>query len=93
MFRFSRVLGVAAIAGVTSTASQTRALSHGWLDQIMNGKWKLSPQVMVLATPGTRDLVTDLTPAPVPAAGLMALAGLGGLMGLRRRTAAPRATS
>lgn len=72
---------------VTQAAKKTQALSQDWLSNIMSGKWKLNSQVMILSAPGTQDLVTDLTPAPVPlpAAGFLSLIGLTGLFGLGRR--------
>lgn len=70
---------------VTNANRKTLALSQGWLDQIAGNAWKPDTKVRILTAPGTQDLVTDLAPVPVPAAGILLMAGLAGLAGLRGR--------
>ena len=57
---------------------------------VQGGTWKPNLNVTLLSAPGTQNLVTDITPAPVPvpAAGLMLIGGLAGFLGLRRRKSA-----
>lgn len=70
---------------LTSSASGTQGLAQGWLDSITGGKWKLNNHVTILQAPGTQDLLTDIpAQVPVPAAGFLLIAGLGGLAGLKR---------
>ncbi len=70
---------------VTQTSGKTRLMAQGWLSAINRGNWAPDPSVRILAAPGTQDLLTDLAPVPLPAAGLMMIAALGGLAGLRRQ--------
>ncbi|MFZ1726870.1 MAG: VPLPA-CTERM sorting domain-containing protein [Albidovulum sp.] len=70
---------------LTSVNATTRTLAQGWLDSISSGQWTSTGGVRILTASGTQDLLTDMAPVPVPAAGMMLLGGLAGLVGLRRR--------
>lgn len=70
---------------VKSANRSTLALSQGWLDKIAGNAWKADFKVRILSAPGTQDLVTDLAPVPVPAAGLMMMGALAGIGALRSR--------
>ncbi len=70
---------------LTYAASGTQALAQGWLNKISGGTWALDNHVTILQAPGTQDLLTDLpAPVPVPAAGILLMAGLAGLAGVKR---------
>jgi hypothetical protein len=70
---------------VTSANQHTRNLAQSWLNNLSNGTWKANHNVRILSAPRTQDLVTDLPPIPVPAAGFLLAGGLMGLAALRRR--------
>ena len=70
---------------ITSAAQGTQSLAQNWLDLIGSGQWSGSGNVTILSASGTQDLLTNIAPVPVPAAGVMLLGGLAGLGALRRR--------
>lgn len=70
---------------VTSANGNTRNLAQTWLNQISGNKWAADYKVRILTATRTQDLVTDLPPVPVPAAGFLMVGALGGLAALRRR--------
>jgi hypothetical protein len=70
---------------VLTANKKTVTLAQNWLDGIGSGKWAPNPRVTIISAQDTQDLVTDLAPVPVPAAGLMMMGALGGLAALRRR--------
>lgn len=70
---------------ITAATSAARNLAQSWLDGIASGTWASSGPVTILSAPGTQDLVTDIAPVPVPAAGVLLLGGIAGLGALRRR--------
>lgn len=70
---------------VTSATSAARNLAQTWLNGITSGQWTSSGAVTILSAPGTQDLLTDIAPVPVPAAGVLLLGGLAGLGALGRR--------
>lgn len=70
---------------MTSANSATLGLAQSWLNNIVSGKWTSSGKVTVLSASGTQDLLTNIAPVPVPAAGVMLLGALAGLGALRRR--------
>lgn len=73
---------------VTTAQTGTSALAQGWLDNIRKGTWVASGRPTILTAPGTQDLLTDMAPVPVPAAGLLMVGGIASLFGLRRRRTA-----
>lgn len=70
---------------MTYASATTQSLAQNWLDRISSGSWKMSGRPTILSAPGTQDLLTDIKPVPVPAAGALLLGGLAGLGALRRR--------
>lgn len=72
---------------VTSATSAARNLAQSWLNGIASGTWAAAGPVTILSAAGTQDLVTDIAPVPVPAAGVLLIGGLGalGAFGRRRR--------
>lgn len=70
---------------MTSAQVSTQGLAQGWLNNIASGSWTSNGRVTILSAPGTQDLLTNIAPVPVPAAGIMLLGGLAGLGALRRR--------
>lgn len=70
---------------ITSAARGTQSLAQSWLDLIGSGQWTSGGNVTILSASGTQDLLTNIAPVPVPAAGVMLLGGLAGLGALRRR--------
>lgn len=70
---------------VTSATSAARNLAQSWLNGITSGQWTSPGAVTILSAPGTQDLLTDIAPVPVPAAGVLLLGGLAGLGALGRR--------
>ena len=70
---------------ITSAAQGTQSLAQSWLDLIGSGQWSATGDVTILSASGTQDLLTNIAPVPVPAAGVMLLGGLAGLGALRRR--------
>ena len=70
---------------ITSAAQGTQSLAQSWLDLIGSGQWTSTGNVTILSASGTQDLLTNIAPVPVPAAGVMLLGGLAGLGALRRR--------
>jgi hypothetical protein len=70
---------------VKSANGNTVGLAQGWLNAISGGKWAANTRVRILTATQTQDLVTDLPPVPVPAAGVLMMGALGGLAALRRR--------
>ncbi len=70
---------------LTKANSGTQSLAQGWLNAIASGQWTSGGNVTILSASGTQDLLTNIAPVPVPAAGVMLLGGLAGLGALRRR--------
>ena len=70
---------------ITSAAQGTQSLAQSWLDLIGSGQWSATGDVTILSASGTQDLLTNIAPVPVPAAGVLLLGGLAGLGALRRR--------
>ena len=70
---------------ITSARSGTQSLAQSWLNLIGSGQWTSGGNVTILSASGTQDLLTNIAPVPVPAAGVMLLGGLAGLGALRRR--------
>ena len=70
---------------VTSANAKTKSLAQSWLDALNGNKWAANYKVRILTATRTQDLVTDLPPVPVPAAGFLMVGALGGLAALRRR--------
>ena len=70
---------------ITAAAQGTQSLAQSWLDLIGSGQWTSTGNVTILSASGTQDLLTNIAPVPVPAAGVMLLGGLAGLGALRRR--------
>lgn len=70
---------------VTSVNGQTRNLAQTWLNALNGNTWAPDYKVRILTAARTQDLVTDLPPVPVPAAGFLLVGALGGLAALRRR--------
>ena len=70
---------------ITSAAQGTQSLAQSWLDFIGSGQWSATGDVTILSASGTQDLLTNIAPVPVPAAGVLLLGGLAGLGALRRR--------
>jgi hypothetical protein len=70
---------------VTQANGQTKNLAQSWLNAINFDKWAPYGKVRILTATRTQDLVTDLPPVPVPAAGFLMVGALGDLAALRRR--------
>ncbi|HQU66889.1 MAG TPA: VPLPA-CTERM sorting domain-containing protein [Albidovulum sp.] len=70
---------------MTNASATSQSLAQGWLNSIASGSWTSSGRLTILTAPGTQDLLTNIAPVPVPAAGVMLLGGLAGLGALRRR--------
>ena len=70
---------------MTRANASTQSLAQGWLNNISTGTWTSSGRATILSASGTQDLLTNIAPVPVPAAGVMLLGGLAGLGALRRR--------
>ncbi|MGL4279926.1 MAG: VPLPA-CTERM sorting domain-containing protein [Albidovulum sp.] len=70
---------------MTNANATSQNLAQSWLNSIASGSWTSSGRVTILSAPGTQDLLTNIAPVPVPAAGVMLLGGLAGLGALRRR--------
>lgn len=70
---------------MTRATASTQNLAQGWLNNITSGYWTSNGRVTVLSAPGTQDLLTNIAPVPVPAAGVLLLGGLAGLGAVRRR--------
>ena len=70
---------------ITSAGTGTQSLAQSWLNLIGSGQWTSGGNVTILSASGTQDLLTNIAPVPVPAAGVMLLGGLAGLGALRRR--------
>ncbi len=70
---------------VTSASGAARSLAQSWLDGIATGAWASAGPVTILSAPGTQDLVTDIAPVPVPAAGILLIGGIGALAAFGRR--------
>jgi hypothetical protein len=70
---------------VTSANAKTKSLAQSWLDALNGNTWAADYKVRILTATRTQDLVTDLPPVPVPAAGFLMFGALGGLAALRRR--------
>lgn len=70
---------------MTQANATSQSLAQGWLNSIASGSWTSSGRVTILTAGGTQDLLTNIAPVPVPAAGVMLLGGIAGLGALRRR--------
>lgn len=70
---------------MTQANATSESLAQGWLNSITSGSWTSNGRVTILTGAGTQDLLTNIAPVPVPAAGVMLLGGLAGLGALRRR--------
>lgn len=70
---------------MTQANAATKSLAQSWLDNINSGAWTSSRKVTVLSAPGTQDLLTDIAPVPLPAAGVLLLGGLAAMGAVRRR--------
>lgn len=70
---------------MTAANGTTLGLAQSWLDNITAGRWTASGKVTILSAPGTQDLLTNIAPVPVPAAGVLLLGGLTAMGALRRR--------
>jgi hypothetical protein len=72
---------------MTNGNSKTLQLAQSWIANLNTNIWAPNARVRILSAPGTQDLVTDLPPVPLPAAGILLLGALAGMATLRRRTA------
>lgn len=70
---------------MTYANASTQSLAQGWLNNISSGAWTSTGKVTILSAPGTQDLLTNIAPVPVPAAGILMIGGLAGLGALRGR--------
>lgn len=69
-----------------SNAAESQA--QAWLDEIGSGNWTRGPKdYVVLNAANTQDLLTNVTTMPLPASGMMLLAGLFGAGAVARRKA------
>lgn len=84
-----------AITGTSGASDFAENIAQGYLDNITTGAWTAGPNaVRIFSAPGTQDLLTNLPdpggnnnnvdPVPLPATGLMLLAGLGVLAARRK---------
>ncbi len=80
------------MTGNGSASNSAEALANSWLANLNSGAWSSvrgNTRYYAASVPGsTQDLVSNsLAPVPVPAAGLLLVAALGGLVLARRRAA------
>ncbi|WP_425090804.1 hypothetical protein [Tropicimonas sp. S265A] len=73
----------------TTASNNAEAKAQMWLDNIQSDFWKAGGDTFeIYSAKGTQDLLTNLTPVPVPASGLMLLGGLALAGGVARRKTA-----
>jgi hypothetical protein len=70
---------------MTQANATSQNLAQNWLNSITSGYWISNGRATILSAPGTQDLLTNIAPVPVPAAGVLLMGGLAGLGALRRR--------
>jgi hypothetical protein len=79
------------MTGNGSASNNAEALANSWLGNLNSGAWSPvsgNTRYFAASVPGsTQDLVSDTTPVPLPAAGLLLVAAIGGLALARRRAA------
>ena len=76
------------VTGTSTASNGAELLAQGWLDNVSLQNWAAPPsaqQFTILNAPGVQDLLTNVAPVPIPAAGLLMLGGLAGLGGLSAR--------
>ncbi|MEM7472822.1 MAG: VPLPA-CTERM sorting domain-containing protein [Pseudomonadota bacterium] len=79
--------GTFKITGNGAASNGAEALAQTWLNNITNSIWTAgSDQYKILTASGTQDLLTNaVAPVPLPASGLLLLAGLAGAGTLAKR--------
>lgn len=69
-------------------SNAAEAQANAWLGEINNDIWTSNGQeFIILNAAGTQDLLTNVSPVPLPASGLLLLGGLAGAGAMARRKA------